>query len=345
MRVCVSCFVLLYGKLSLLQKKSQKKTRNFVGFCGSLLLLLLFLLVLWYWKEREREREKSILLCPKRVSCFEHHTLVVLCARRHSITTVRFDDDDETLRTMTTTTTTTRRSVACVVSLRRRRRRRRRDHQNARGVETLAASMQRRHEEKKGPTPTSSTSSKSPTFERVFSIVKRPFARNEPTTREEEKMWKRKEREVVDFVREFHEEKPDGKKAEIMLRAHSSVIGCTFGRRRNEDTLLAVAIISTDCATAGVIESVMVDEASCGGDAAYIDNVKRFLIQSACERLYNADNICDLGAKVKREDAMTFEMCEFDDERDGAKYQRFNGDYKEFMSVNKDGLRELLDSK
>ena len=304
------------------------------------------MLVLWYWKERERERErereKSILLCPKRVSCFEHHTLVVLCARRHSITTVHFDDDDETLRTMTTTTTTTRRSVACVVSLRRRRRR---DHQNARGVETLAASMQRRHEEKKGPTPTSSTSSKSPTFERVFSIVKRPFARNEPTTREEEKMWKRKEREVVDFVREFHEEKPDGKKAEIMLRAHSSVIGCTFGRRRNEDTLLAVAIISTDCATAGVIESVMVDEASCGGDAAYIDNVKRFLIQSACERLYNADNICDLGAKVKREDAMTFEMCEFDDERDGAKYQRFNGDYKEFMSVNKDGLRELLDSK
>ena len=203
---------------------------------------------------------------------------------------------------------------------------------------------ERRRKGQKEMRSTTSTS-KSPTFERVFSIVKRPFARNEPTTREEEKMWKRKEREVVDFVREFHEEKPDGKKAEIMLRAHSSVIGCTFGRRRNEDTLLAVGIISTDCATAGVIESVMVDEASCGGDAAYIDNVKRFLIQSACERLYNADNICDLGAKVKREDAMTFEMCDFDDERDGAKYQRFNGDYKEFMSVNKDGLRELLDSK
>ena len=236
--------------------------------------------------------------------------------------------------------TTTRRSVACVVGLRR-------DHQNAR-CGGAAASMQRQKERRrKGQKEMRSTTStsKSPTFERVFSIVKRPFARNEPTTREEEKMWKRKEREVVDFVREFHEEKPDGKKAETMLRAHSSVIGCTFGRRRNEDTLLAVGIISTDCATAGVIESVMVDGASCGGDAAYIDNVKRFLIQSACERLYNADNICDLGAKVKREDAMTFEMCDFDDERDGAKYQRFNGDYKEFMSVNKDGLRELLDSK
>jgi hypothetical protein len=70
--------------------------------------------------------------------------------------------------------------------------------------------------------------------------------------------------------------------------------------------------------------------------------------------LYNGDHICDVGARVKYEDAMLFALCDFDDERDGAKYQRFqNGSGKgggelklEMMDhVNEDGLREMLDAQ
>lgn len=57
---------------------------------------------------------------------------------------------------------------------------------------------------------------------------------------------------------------------------------------------------------------------------------------------------------MKYEDAMLFALCDFDDERDGAKYQRFqNGSGKgggelklEMMDhVNEDGLREMLDAQ
>ena len=78
-------------------------------------------------------------------------------------------------------------------------------------------------------------------------------------------------------------------------------------------------------------------------------------MQSVCERLYNGDHICDVGARVKYEDAMLFALCDFDDERDGAKYQRFQngslgggkGELKlEMMDhVNEDGLREMLGTK
>ena len=311
MRVCVSCFVLLYDTtenfLSPPKKKRVKKKKkrgvccsrnNFVGFVVGLFFFFFF----FCWccgigkRERERERE-SILLCPKRVSCFEHHTLVVLCARRHSITTVRFDDDDETLRTMTTTTTTTRRSVACVVSLRRRRRRRRRDHQNARGVETLAASMQRRHEEKKDRHQHHRHHQNRRRSSACFPSSKRPFARNEPTTRKRKRCGRGKNGRWSILCANFTKRSQTGRKRRLCFERIRRLLGARLVVRRNEDTLLAVAIISTDCATAGVIESVMVDEASCGGDAAYIDNVKRFLIQSASRRLYNADNICDLSER------------------------------------------------
>ena len=202
----------------------------------------------------------------------------------------------------------------------------------------------------------------------VFSIVRRPFATNEPMSREDERVWSANEAKIVDFVREFYyfdEDEDEEKKKEettmmmsrgkaktMVATTRSSVVCCTFGRRRKkkkeEDdlTLLAVVVVSTDCATVGVIESVMVDECSCGNDAMYIENVKRFAVQSACERLYNADNICDLGARVKYEDAILFASCEFDDERDGAKYQRFRGgELKREMDVNEEGLKKLLDSK
>ena len=186
-------------------------------------------------------------------------------------------------------------------------------------------------------------------------------------SREDERVWSANEAKIVDFVREFYyfdeDEDKEKKKEEttmmisrgkvktMVATTRSSVVCCTFGRRRKkkkEDdlTLLAVVVVSTDCATVGVIESVMVDECSCGNDAMYIKNVKRFAVQSACERLYNADNICDLGARVKYEDAILFASCEFDDERDGAKYQRFRGgELKREVDVNEEGLKKLLDSK
>jgi len=202
----------------------------------------------------------------------------------------------------------------------------------------------------------------------VFSIVRRPFATNEPMSREDERVWSANEAKIIDFVREFYyfdEDDDDEKKKKeettttmmsrgkaktMVATTRSSVVCCTFGRRRKKKkddlTLLAVVVVSTDCATVGVIESVMVDECSCGNDAMYIENVKRFAVQSACERLYNADNICDLGARVKYEDAILFAACEFDDERDGAKYQRFRGgELKRKMDVNEEGLKKLLDLK
>lgn len=200
-------------------------------------------------------------------------------------------------------------------------------------------------------------------YDDVFSIVKRPYATREPMSSEDEQIWQRNEEKIIEFVREFHEEvleaeeKLSRTKAEtLVIKAHSSAICCAFGRKRNdnEEYLLAVAIISTDCATVGIVESVMVNASACGNDLLYVENVKRFAVQSACERLYNGDHICDVGARVKYEDAMLFALCDFDDERDGAKYQRFkNGSGKgggelklEMMDhVNEDGLREMLDAQ
>jgi hypothetical protein len=200
-------------------------------------------------------------------------------------------------------------------------------------------------------------------YDDVFSIVKRPYATREPMSSEDEQIWQKNEEKIIEFVREFHEEvyeaeeKLSRTKAEtLVVKAHSSAICCAFGRKRNDDEeyLLAVAIISTDCATVGIVESVMVNASACGNDLLYVENVKRFAVQSVCERLYNGDHICDVGARVKYEDAMLFALCDFDDERDGAKYQRFqNGSGKgggelklEMMDhVNEDGLREMLDAQ
>ena len=199
-------------------------------------------------------------------------------------------------------------------------------------------------------------------YDDVFSIVKRPYATREPMSREEEHIWQKNEEKIIEFVREFHEEvvsaeeKLSRTKAEtLVIKAHSSAICCAFGRKRDdeEEYLLAVAIISTDCATVGIVESVMINASACGNDLLYVENVKRFAVQSACERLYNGDHICDVGARVKYEDAMLFALCDFDDERDGAKYQRFQngsgggkgGEALEMMDVNEDGLREMLDAQ
>jgi len=200
-------------------------------------------------------------------------------------------------------------------------------------------------------------------YDDVFSIVKRPYATREPMSHEDEQIWQKNEEKIIEFVREFHEEvleaeeKLSRTKAEtLVVKAHSSAICCAFGRKRNdeEEYLLAVAIISTDCATVGIVESVMVNASACGNDLLYVENVKRFAVQSACERLYNGDHICDVGARVKYEDAMLFALCDFDDERDGAKYQRFKngslgggkGEALEMMDhVNEDGLREMLDAQ
>lgn len=200
-------------------------------------------------------------------------------------------------------------------------------------------------------------------YDDVFSIVKRPYATREPMSSEDEQIWQKNEEKIIEFVREFHEEVleaeeklPRTKAETLVIKAHSSAICCAFGRKRNdnEEYLLAVAIISTDCATVGIVESVMVNASACGNDLLYVENVKRFAVQSACERLYNGDHICDVGARVKYEDAMLFALCDFDDERDGAKYQRFqNGSGKgggelklEMMDhVNEDGLREMLDAQ
>ena len=200
-------------------------------------------------------------------------------------------------------------------------------------------------------------------YDDVFSIVKRPYATREPMSSEDEQIWQRNEEKIIEFVREFHEEVleaeeklPRTKAETLVIKAHSSAICCAFGRKRNdnEEYLLAVAIISTDCATVGIVESVMVNASACGNDLLYVENVKRFAVQSACERLYNGDHICDVGARVKYEDAMLFALCDFDDERDGAKYQRFQngslgggkGEALEMMDhVNEDGLREMLDAQ
>jgi hypothetical protein len=105
-------------------------------------------------------------------------------------------------------------------------------------------------------------------YDDVFSIVKRPYATREPMSSEDEQIWQKNEEKIIEFVREFHEEvleaeeKLSRTKAEtLVVKAHSSAICCAFGRKRNDDEeyLLAVAIISTDCATVGIVESVMVN--------------------------------------------------------------------------------------
>ena len=139
--------------------------------------------------------------------------------------------------------------------------------------------------------------------------------------------------------------------------ADDVVLVCAFGiaKRIGKDgrkgkKLIGLGILETDQSTVAIIDYIYVDLSKCRSEIerAFAESVKKFMIQSACEKLWNEDKICDIGARVCADEVTLYKNCEFDFERDGAVYQRLIIKDEDSLKsslvfqVNEHKLKEIL---
>ena len=149
---------------------------------------------------------------------------------------------------------------------------------------------------------------------------------------------RRARRELLKYGRGF-----DDDKADAMLSGATNVVVLAFGkkkkkRRKNGEEeeydreLLAMGVAETDEATVAMFDHVLVDGTKCDESSNFAKRLRAFVVMRAVVHLINEKGIFDIGVRAKtREEVDFYRTCEFDFEKGGGKYMRF--EHKEMLQI------------